>query len=136
VLDAEAPVTYYNRLQSITPRWQATARAETRQYSTVAIPAGLWKQITRLLEATGSYTSEAEFVREAIREKLRQVSTVELKDLPEKRARETILDYVKEHGQAYPSDITADLGIPYFTVVDIIEKLVREGTLAPAEATP
>ncbi len=97
------------------------ARAETKQYNTVAIPTGVWKQITRLLEATGSYTSEAEFVREAVREKLRQVSILELNDMPESRVRETILDCMKERGEAYPSDITADLGIPYFTVAEVIE---------------
>jgi len=28
---------------------------------------------------------------------------------------------MKERGQAYPPDITPDLGIPYFTVAEVIE---------------
>jgi Arc/MetJ-type ribon-helix-helix transcriptional regulator len=112
------------------------ARAEMKQYSTVAIPAGLWMQVRRLVQATGSYSNEAEFVREAVREKVRAVSVVELKDMPEERVREAILNCIRKKGRAYPSDITAELGIPYFDVVEAIEKLVQEGLLVSAEETP
>jgi len=112
------------------------ARVETKQYSTVAIPTGLWMQIRKLVQATGSYTSEAEFVREAVREKLRALSIVELKDMPEERVREAVLNYIRQKGRAYPSDITGELGIPYFSVAEAVEKLVQEGLLVPAEETP
>ena len=104
-----------------------------QRYKTVAIPIRLWNEISRLVEATGVYGNEAEFVRDAIRSKLGEVSIVEMRDIPEEKVEEEIVSYIKERGRAYPSDITADLGIPYFTVTNIIEKLVREGTLEPVE---
>ena len=104
-----------------------------RKYKTVAIPVKLWKEISRIVKATGLYSSEAEFVRDAIRSKLGEVSIVEMRSIPEEKIEEEIIRYVKEKERAYPSDITAYLGIPYFTVVDIIKKLVREGILEPAE---
>ncbi|MBS7644214.1 helix-turn-helix transcriptional regulator [Candidatus Bathyarchaeota archaeon] len=103
-----------------------------RKYKTVAIPIRLWKEISRVVEFTGMYNSEAEFIRDAVRSKLSEISIVETKDIPEERVREEIVKYVKEKGRAYPSDITADLGIPYFTVVEAIQKLVQEGILEPA----
>ena len=102
-----------------------------QKYKTVAIPIGLWNEISRLVEATGFYGNEAEFVRDAIRSKLGEVSIVEVRDIPEERVEEEIVSYIRERGRVYPSDITADLGIPYFTVTSTIEKLVEKGTLEP-----
>ena len=104
-----------------------------RKYKTVAIPLGLWKEISHVVNATGMYSSEAEFVRDAVRSKLGEVSIVETKSIPEERIGEEIVKYIREKGKAYPSDITADLGISYFTVVKAIEKLVREGVLESTE---
>jgi len=104
-----------------------------RKYKTVAIPLRLWKEISNVVKATGLYSSEADFVRDAIRSKLGEVSIVEIRSVPEEKVEEEIIRYIKEKGRAYPSDITADLGIPYFTVVDVIQKLVREGILEPTK---
>ena len=43
-----------------------------------------------------------------------------------------IIRYIKEKGKAYPSDIAADLGVPYFSVTEAINKLVKEGMLEQA----
>jgi len=104
-----------------------------RKYKTVAIPLKLWKEISHVVKATGLYSSEAEFVRDAIRSKLGEVSIVEMRNVLKGKVEEEIIRYIKEKRRAYPSDITADLGIPYFAVVDVIQKLVREGILEPAE---
>ena len=104
-----------------------------RKYKTVAIPIGLWNEVSRVVKAAGVYSSEAEFVRDAVRSKLGEVSIVETWSVPEEKAEEEIINYIKKRGRAYPSDITADLGIPYFTVVEAIKKLVREGMLEPTE---
>lgn len=103
------------------------------KYKTVAIPIRLWKEISRVVEFTGMYNSEAEFIRDAVRSKLSEVSIVEARSISDERVSEEIVKYVREKGKAYPSDITADLGIPYFTVVEAIQKLVREGALEPAQ---
>ena len=105
----------------------------SQKYNTVAVPAKLWRQITKLVKASGAYANEAEFVREAIREKLQRVAVTESKSFSEERSRQAIIDYISKQGKAYPSDITADLGIPYFTVTETIRRLVEEGILEPAE---
>lgn len=106
---------------------------KVQKYKTVAIPIRLWYEITRVVDAAGVYSSEAEFVRDAVRSKLSEVSIVEARDIPEAKVEEEVIGYIRQKRKAHPSDITADLGIPYFTVVDVIEKLVKEGTLEPAE---
>ena len=106
---------------------------KVKRYKTVAIPIGLWNEISHVVEATGIYSSEAEFIREAIRSKLSEFSIVEARSIPEDKLEEEITKYIQERGKAYPSDITADLGIPYFTVLKVIEKLVKEGKIEPAE---
>jgi len=72
-------------------------------------------------------------VRDTVRSNLGEVSIVEARSVPEEKVEEEIINYLKKRGRAYPSDITADLGIPYFTVVEAIQKLVREGKLEPTE---
>ncbi len=108
-------------------------RAKTPRYTTVAIPVKLWEEVRRLVEVSGAYSSEAEFVREAVREKLQQVSIVEVTDLQEEQLRQAIVDYIQKHERAYPSDIAVDLGAPYFTVTEIIKRLVDEGVLEATE---
>ena len=103
------------------------------KYKTVAIPIGLWKEITHVVKASGIYSNEAEFVRDAVRSKLGEVSIVDTRSFPEEKAEEEIVNYIKRSRRAYPSDITADLGIPYFTVLGIIHKLVEKGVIEPAE---
>ncbi|MFQ6074705.1 MAG: hypothetical protein ACE5Z5_01030 [Candidatus Bathyarchaeia archaeon] len=102
-----------------------------RKYKTVAIPIKLWEEVSRVINSTGLYTNEAEFIREAIRSKLSEISIVETRNIPEDEIEDEIISYIREHGRAYPSDITADLGIPYFTALDVIQRLVEEGKLEP-----
>ena len=82
---------------------------------------------------SGAYSNEAEFVREAIREKLQKVALVEVKDIPQPELQKQIIGYTKEKGKAYPSDIAAGLGVPYFSVTEVINKLVEEGILEQAK---
>ena len=105
--------------------------ATVQKYKTVAIPLGLWKEITHIVEGAGMYSNEAEFVREAIRNRLGQVSIVKTSSVAEGKVEEEVVRYITEKGKAYPSDITADLGIPYFVVVEVIGKLVKEDRLEP-----
>lgn len=105
---------------------------KSSRYSTVAIPRKLWREIDRVVKMSGAYSNEAEFVREAIREKLQKVAVIESKDLSQTELRRQVVAYIKKNGRAYPSDIAADLSVPYFSVVAVINKLVEEGTLEEA----
>jgi len=106
-------------------------RCKASRYNTVAIPKRLWKEISKIVEVSGAYANEAEFVRDAVREKLHQFTISEVRDIPEEELKQLIVEYIKKHGKAYPSDIAADLKIPYFMVIDSINKLVDKGLLEP-----
>lgn len=81
---------------------------------------------------SGAYSNEAEFVREAIREKLQKIAIVAAKDISQEELRKQLIAYIKEKGKAYPSDIASDLGVPYFSVSAAIKELVEEGILEEA----
>lgn len=102
-------------------------------YKTVAIPIGLWNEISHVVKASGMYSNEAEFVRDAVRSKLGKVSIVDARSVPEEEAEEEIVNYIRRSRRAYLFDITADLGIPYFTVLGIIDRLVEKGVIEPVE---
>lgn len=78
----------------------------------VAIPLGLWERIREVVERTGLYDNEAEFIREAVREKLEEIEVVEPVDLSDEGIHRRIISYLKDKGRAYPSDICIELGIP------------------------
>ena len=107
-------------------------RSKTPKYRTVAITSKLWKEISKIVEVSGSYAGEAEFVREAVREKLRQITVSEVRDIREEELERLIKDYINKHGRAYPSDKAAGLGVPYFTVTNLISRLVVRGVLEQA----
>ena len=107
-------------------------RTKSSRYSTVAIPRKLWKEIDRVVRMSGAYSNEAEFVREAIREKLQKVAVVEANDISQPELQKQIIRYIKEKGKAHPSDMAADLGVPYFSVTGVINKLFEEGMLEQA----
>ena len=66
-------------------------------------------------------------------ETLVEVSIVDWRSVTEERAEEEIVNYIKRNKRAYPSDITVELGIPYFTVLDIVHNLVEKGVIEPVE---
>lgn len=107
-------------------------RSKSSAYSTVAIPKRLWKEIGKTVKISGAYSSEAEFVREAVREKLQKVAIVEVKDISQPELQKQIVKYIKEKGKAYPSDIAGDLSVPYFSAIEAINKLVEEGVIEQA----
>jgi metal-responsive CopG/Arc/MetJ family transcriptional regulator len=108
-------------------------RSKAYKYRTVALPDKMWKEISKIVEASGGYSSEAEFVRDAVREKVQQFAIVSVKDIPDQELRDLVVEYIKKHGKAYPSDIAADLQVPYFTLLNIINDLVETGTIEPAK---
>ena len=99
------------------------------KYKSVAIPLGLWERISEVVKRTGLYNNEAEFIREAVREKLEEIEVIEPLDLSDEEIYQKIISYLKEKGRAYPSDICIELGIPYFKVLEALEKLVEKGVV-------
>jgi len=52
-------------------------------------------------------------------------------DLSDEEIYQQIISYLKDKGRAYPSDICIELGIPYFKVLEVLEKLVEKGVVEP-----
>ncbi|GEM_PF-6540574 len=101
------------------------------KYKSVAIPLGLWERISEVVKRTGLYNNEAEFIREAVREKLEEIEVVEPVDLSDEEIYERVLSFISERERTYPSDICIELGIPYFKVLEVLEKLVEKGIVEP-----
>lgn len=120
-------ITYYNLIGVR----RIMQRPRASRYRTVAIPVRLWKEISKIVEASGAYASEAEFIRDAVREKLQQVAISEVKDISEEQLEKLLVEYIEKREKAYPSDIAADLKVPYFIVTDMIQRLTEKGILEP-----
>ncbi len=60
------------------------------------------------------------------------MAIVNVKEVSQSELRKQIIRYARQKVKAYPSDIAADLGVPYFDVTEVIAKLVEEGILEEA----
>ena len=87
-----------------------------------------YNQINNLVEK-GLYLNSADFVREAIREKLRNIQEINIEEIDYDNAREEIIKYCKENNKVLLSDIADDLELDIFLVNDIIDELISEGRI-------
>ena len=91
-------------------------------------------QIIEKLVKEGIYRSGADFVREAVREKLRAAESIGIRDVSPARAEQMILHYLQENPSShYASDIAEELGLEYSATFQTIEKLVNSGRIKKAK---
>ncbi|MDA2912523.1 ribbon-helix-helix domain-containing protein [Acidobacteriia bacterium AH_259_A11_L15] len=100
---------------------------ERDQISTRLSPKEI-EEIERLVDK-GFYMNTADFVRQAIREKLQAVEVIELRNVSKKKAKQEILDYLKKNRKCYPSDIADALRLDIGLVISIVKDLVKEGRI-------
>ena len=82
------------------------------------------------LVADGLFLNSADFVREAIREKLKTYDeAVVLREIPYIQMKQEIIEYVKKHPEVDAVDIADDLLLDAFEVNDILVELIKEGIL-------
>ena len=60
---------------------------------------------------------------------MKSIKIVEVRDVTREKARKEIIDYMKENGRAYPSDIVDSLQLDFDMVLDIIKEFASEGRL-------
>ena len=78
----------------------------------------------------GLFLNSADFVREAIREKLKTYDeVVVLREIPYIQMKQEIIEYVKKHPEVDAVDIADDLLLDAFEVNDILVELIKEGIL-------
>ncbi len=84
------------------------------------------EEIGKLVE-TGFYMNTADFIRQAVREKLESIEIIEPRNIPKNKAKEEILNYMKNKGRAYPSDIADALRLDVDLVISVTKDLLKEG---------
>lgn len=91
------------------------------------------REIQGLIEA-GMYISISDFVREAIRDKLRAVKVIKVREeITYDEAKKEVLGYYRSYKEAYPHEVAEDLELDYDLVWRITEELKEEKRLEVIE---
>ena len=92
-----------------------------------------YAKVQQLVEA-GLYRSFADFLREAVRDKLGSMEVVSIKKVEQKEAERLIEDYLKEHhGPNFASEIADALGLEFNVTFKTISKLLSDGRIKKAK---
>lgn len=86
------------------------------------------EEINGLIEA-GIYLSVSDFIREAVRDKLRAIKVIKIRDIDYDLAKREILGYYRSYKEAYDYEVARDLEFDYELVCEITDELEREGRL-------
>lgn len=87
----------------------------------------------RLVEA-GIYRSFADFLRDAVRDKLGSMEIVSVTDVNPEKAEHMIEEYLKEHpGPNFASEIADALGLDFSITFKTVNKLLEEGRIKKAK---
>jgi Arc/MetJ-type ribon-helix-helix transcriptional regulator len=90
-------------------------------------------KIQQLVEA-GLYRSSADFLREAVRDKLGSMEVVCVQHVDSHEAERMIEDYLAKHpGPNFASEIADELGLEYSVTFKTIHKLLEEGRIRRAK---
>jgi len=95
------------------------------------IAANEARQIREQIEA-GTYLSESDFVRDAIRHRLSEIKVIKCRDVDYETAKKEVLGYFKSRGDAYPDEASEDLCFDFDLVMKITQELKKEGRLEVA----
>jgi len=87
-----------------------------------------YEEITSLIEA-GIYLSVSDFLRDAIRDKLKATKVIKLRDIDYEAAKKEVLGYYRNYNEAYISEVSEYLELDYELVIQITEELEKEGRL-------
>ena len=87
-----------------------------------------YNEISELVNA-GVFLSGSDFVREAIRDKLKAIKVIKNKDIDYDTAKKEVLGYYKSYNEAYISQVAEDLELDLKLVADIVNDLIKEGRL-------
>ena len=77
----------------------------------------------------GFFLNEEDFVRESIRDKLKDMEAITLRDIPYEQQKEEIIDYAEKHRVVDALEIADELNLDVFGVNEIMVELIREGIL-------
>ena len=111
---------------------QKTADSEGLQ-AAVRLSKSDYRRVQQLVDA-GLYRSFADFLREAVRDKLGSMEVISVKDVSAQEAERLIENYLKEHpGPSFASEIADALGLEFDITFKTIHKLLEEGRVKKAK---
>jgi len=111
---------------------QKLLEQETYQIA-VRLSKADYTKVQQLVEA-GLYRSSADFLREAVRDKLGSMEVVSVRDIDSRKAEKMIEDYLIKHpGPSFASEIADALGLDYGLTFKTIHKLLEEGRIRKAK---
>lgn len=87
-----------------------------------------YNEIKGLIKA-GVYLSVSDFIREAVRDKLRATKVIKVREIDYDQAKKEVLGYYKAYKEAFPYQVAEDLELDYDLVWRITEELKEEGRL-------
>jgi hypothetical protein len=90
------------------------------------------EEIEGLIKA-GVYLSVSDFIREAIRDKLRAIKVIRIRDVDYVQAKREVLGYYRSYSEAYDYEVANDLELDYELVCQITDELEAEGRLGVVE---
>jgi len=100
----------------------------------VRLPRTDYNRIQELVK-DGLYRSSADFLREAVREKLRSMEVVGVQNINPENAETMIEEYLEKHpGSNFASEIADALGLDYSVTFKAINKLLEERRIKKAKA--
>lgn len=108
-------------------------------FKSITLPEELVERVRRIVRSPlgENYRSVADFIAEAVREKIEEkgeVPIVSVEELPLEEVRGRITQYLKDHpGAHYPSDIAFKLGLDLDLVFEIAKALTTEGIVEEVE---
>ena len=112
---------------------QKLQERETFQVA-VRVSKAEYAKIQQLVQA-GLYRSSADFLREAVRDKLESMEIISVRDVDSHKAEKMIEDYLIKHpGPSFASEIADALGLEYGVTFKTIHKLLEEGRVRKAKA--
>ena len=90
------------------------------------------EEIETLIE-NGIYLSASDFIREAVRDKLKAIKIIKVRGVDYNTAKKEVLGYYKKYSEAYDYEVADDLELDYELVCQIVDELEAEGRLGVIE---
>lgn len=85
-----------------------------------------YHEINDLVNA-GVFLSASDFVREAVRDKLKAIKITKSRDVDYNTAKKEVLGYYRSYEDPYMSELAEDLELDLELVVNITKELIKEG---------
>ena len=87
-----------------------------------------YEEIVKMIDM-GMFLSVSDFLRDAIRDKLKATKIIKLRDINYEDAKKEILGYYRNYNEAYDYEVSENLELDYELVCQITEELEQEGRL-------